>query len=109
MTDLLLAAFPTAHVAAVPSAAPAMTIATNVLGQIFIVDSNLPDADSIETVQGLRAAQPGCDVVVITEHAFEGYREAALLAGAREGISIEQLHIDLVPALRACLVERDEG
>lgn len=64
-----------------------------------LMDINLGGMDGIAATRAIREADPDARVIIVTEHGDEGYRRAALAAGAEAFVLKENL-LDL-PAILA--------
>jgi DNA-binding NarL/FixJ family response regulator len=67
---------------------------------IVLIDLAMPDLPGLEAIPRLRQALPEMGIIALTMLGPNGYREAALAAGANEFVSKTTLSIDLPPALR---------
>ncbi len=53
-----------------------------VSADVVLLDLNLPDKSGIELLQVIKTTQPKMKVIVLTNHATEGYREICTSMGA---------------------------
>ena len=74
---------------------------------IVLCDLSMPGLSGLETIPRLRAALPEMGIIALSCHEANGYREAALAAGADEFIPKTSLATDLLPAIRR--VARSKG
>jgi DNA-binding NarL/FixJ family response regulator len=68
--------------------------------QVILLDLAMPDLPGLEAIPRLRAALPEVGIIALTVHNSNGYRQAALAAGADEFVSKANLSTDLLPAIR---------
>jgi DNA-binding NarL/FixJ family response regulator len=68
--------------------------------QVILLDLAMPDLPGLEAIPRLRAALPEMGIIALTVHNSNGYRQAALAAGADEFVSKANLSTDLLPAIR---------
>ena len=76
---------------------------------IVLIDLAMPDLPGLEAIPRLRQAWPEMGIIAVTMLGPNGYREAALAAGADEFVSKGTLSIDLPPALRRVVQARASG
>jgi len=70
-------------VAAAADGEQAIALAARHRPDVVLIDLRMPRLDGVEATRRIRAAQPGCEVVVLTTHADEASILDALRAGAR--------------------------
>jgi DNA-binding NarL/FixJ family response regulator len=68
--------------------------------QVVLLDLSMPDLPGLEVIPRLRAAQPQVGIIVLTMLDTNGYRQAALAAGADDFISKANMADDLLPAIQ---------
>jgi len=74
--------------------------------KIVLVDLAMPDLPGLETIRCLRRLAPGLGIIALTIMDTEGYRHAALAAGADRFVTKASLSTDLLPAIRALAINR---
>ena len=67
--------------------------------QVILLDLAMPGMGGLNTIPRLRGVLPGVGIVVLTVLDANGYREAALAAGADDFVAKADLSTDLVPAI----------
>lgn len=67
---------------------------------VVLVDLAMPDLPGLALIPRLRAAQPEMGIIALTLLDADGYRQAALAAGADEFVAKAALGTDLLPAIR---------
>lgn len=82
-------------IAEADSVASALAAAENQRPEVAVVDLGLPDGDGLELTKRLRAALPGCAVLVLTMTADAG-RARSLLAAGASGYLAKETDPDLV-------------
>jgi DNA-binding NarL/FixJ family response regulator len=68
--------------------------------QVILLDLAMPGTNGLETVPQLRRALPDTRIIILTLLDVQGYRSAALSAGADGFVSKSALNLDLVPTIR---------
>ena len=68
--------------------------------QVVVLDLRMPGMTGLEMIPRLRALLPAVRIVMLTQLEPQGYREAALAAGADEFVSKVRMDSDLLPAIR---------
>ncbi|ETK30486.1 response regulator transcription factor [Microbispora sp. ATCC PTA-5024] len=90
-------------VAQVGSAEEAVPTATRVRPDVVLLDIELPGGSGLDVTGDLRAALPGCAVIIVTTFGRPGYLRRALDAGAR-GFVVKDRPVDeLAQAVRRVL------
>ena len=67
---------------------------------MVLCDLTMPGLTGLQTIPRLRAALPDVAIIALSCHQVNGYRQAALEAGADEFIPKASLATDLLPAIR---------
>lgn len=67
---------------------------------IVLLDLRMPGLSGLETIPLLRSMLPDVGIIALTLWRANGYREAALAAGADDFLSKFVLNTDLLPAIR---------
>ena len=78
----------------------AMTQAEKLRPSVVVIDLAMPGLSGLEAIPLLRVALPGLGIIALTLLEPNGYREAALAAGADEFVSKSTLSTDLLSAIR---------
>jgi DNA-binding NarL/FixJ family response regulator len=68
--------------------------------QVILLDLAMPDLSGLEVISPLRLIVPTAAIIVLTLLDGDGYRQAALAAGATDFVSKTTLSTDLLPAIR---------
>ena len=82
------------------SAAEAVSVASELLPDVFVVDLGLPDASGIEATRRVLHASPSTVVVILTVHDDVAYLKEAFAAGAHGYLVKDAADTDLVQAIR---------
>jgi two-component system, NarL family, invasion response regulator UvrY len=72
---------------------------------VVLMDIGLPDANGIDLTAEIRKLAPGTQVIVVSQHAGEPYRERAHAAGAIAFLSKEKIYSELIPLVMRALRE----
>ena len=67
---------------------------------IVLTDLAMPQVSGMETILRIRAAWPGIGIIALTLLDTDGYRQAALTAGADAFVAKDALNTDLLPTIR---------
>jgi DNA-binding NarL/FixJ family response regulator len=67
---------------------------------VILMDIAMPRLNGLEALRRAKAELPGTKIIVVTVHAEEAYRRAALEHGADAFILKKALGMELVPVLR---------
>jgi DNA-binding NarL/FixJ family response regulator len=67
--------------------------------QVILLDLAMPGLGGLNTIPRLRGVLPGAGIIALTVLDANGYREAALAAGADDFVAKADLSTDLVPAI----------
>jgi DNA-binding NarL/FixJ family response regulator len=67
---------------------------------VILIDIAMPRLNGLEALRRTKAEMPDTKIIVVTVHAEEAYRRAALEHGADAFILKKALGVELVPALR---------
>ncbi len=67
---------------------------------VILLDLAMPDIPGLEAIPRLRSILPEVSIIALTLLATDGYRQAALSAGAQDFIPKAKLSQDLLPAIR---------
>jgi DNA-binding NarL/FixJ family response regulator len=70
---------------------------------VVLMDLTLPGLSGLEAIAALRTTRPTLPVVALTMHDTDGYRQAALAAGAGAFVPKGTLGRELVPAIHRVL------
>ncbi len=80
--------------------AEALTQAQALRPQVILLDLLMPDVPGLEAIPRLRAALPDVGIIALTLHDADGYRRAALAAGADDFVTKADMSAHLLPAIR---------
>lgn len=86
--------------AAVDEAENALSQAHHLRPDIVLIDLAMPKVSGMEAILRLRAAWPRLGIIALTLLDTNGYRQAALTAGADEFVAKDNLNAELLPAIR---------
>jgi DNA-binding NarL/FixJ family response regulator len=86
--------------AAVDEAETALAQAHRLRPDIVLIDLAMPKVSGMEAILRLRAAWPRLGIIALTLLDTNGYRQAALTAGADEFVAKDNLNAELLPAIR---------
>lgn len=67
---------------------------------LVLIDLAMPKVSGMEAILRLRAAWPRMGIIALTLLDTNGYRQAALTAGADEFVPKDSLNAELIPAIR---------
>jgi DNA-binding NarL/FixJ family response regulator len=68
--------------------------------QVVVLDLSMPDLTALELLPRLHKLTPGIGTIVMTQHSSQGYRGAALAAGADEFVPKSEFKSALLPSIR---------
>ena len=68
--------------------------------QLILLDLVMPDLAGLKVIPLLRAGLPQMGIIALTLHETDGYRQAALAAGADAFVTKRTLSAELLPAIR---------
>lgn len=68
---------------------------------VVLLDITMPKMEGFWALRRLREAVPGCRVVILTMHNYEGYLRQAFREGASGYVVKKAAHTDLLSAIRA--------
>jgi two-component system, NarL family, response regulator DegU len=77
----------------------ALRLAEALQPEVVLMDLAMPRMNGLEVTRHLRARWPDLQVVIITVHDDEAYRQTALAAGAEAFLVKKTLGVDLWPTL----------
>jgi len=77
--------------------------------QVILLDLAMPDLSGLETIPLLRAALPDTGIIILTMLDTNGYRQAALAAGADDFVPKADIKARLVPTIQRVLSRRHPG
>lgn len=67
---------------------------------VVLIDLAMPKVSGMEAILRLRAAWPRLGIIALTLLDTNGYRQAALTAGADEFVAKDNLNAELLPAIQ---------
>jgi DNA-binding NarL/FixJ family response regulator len=74
--------------------------------QVILLDLAMPGLNGFNTTPRLRSMMPDVGIIALTVLDANGYREAAVTAGADDYVAKASLNADLLPAIRRVTQER---
>jgi len=74
-----------------------------------IMDISLPGMSGIEAIRHIKTNMPTTQVVILTIHEEEAFRDDAAAAGANAYVPKRMMRKELVPALAAVLAAQEEA
>lgn len=77
-----------------------LEIADRLKPDVALIDLVMPDVSGIEVISHLRETVPETGIVALTLFYEEGYREAALQAGADDFVRKDHISTELLPAIQ---------
>jgi DNA-binding NarL/FixJ family response regulator len=77
-----------------------LALARSLRPHVILLDLRMPGLCGLETIPLLRSMLPDVGIIVLTLWDANGYREAALAAGADDLLSKFVVNTDLLPAIR---------
>jgi len=89
-----------AVVASLSGGAEALASVEELRPDVALIDLAMPDLPGLELIPRLRAARPELGIIALTFLDTDGYRQAALAAGADEFVPKPTLITELIPAIR---------
>lgn len=101
--DLLRLHYPFAALLEAADGQSALQLADAYRPHLVVLDLRLPDGNGLELIGPLRAAAPGCAVVVLSQHSASAYVERSLAAGAAAFVAKDAVQRALLPAIRTAL------
>ncbi len=78
----------------------ALALAQDLQPDIVLIDLAMPDLSGLATIPLLRIMLPEVGIIALTVLDTNGYRQAALAAGANDFVPKANLDTDLLPAIR---------
>jgi DNA-binding NarL/FixJ family response regulator len=78
----------------------ALALAQDLQPDIVVIDLAMPGLSGLDTIPRLRAVLPKVGIIALTVLDTNGYRQAALAAGANDFVPKATLDTDLLPAIR---------
>jgi DNA-binding NarL/FixJ family response regulator len=82
------------------TAAEALVGIHSTLPDVAVLDVQLPDGSGIDICRQLHASNPKIGCAMLTSHAADGARDAAILAGAAAFLTKEVRGLNLIEAIR---------
>ncbi len=73
---------------------------------LVLMDVRMPGVNGLTATQQLKAELPGIQIIILTLHELQEYREAAMASGSAGYITKRSLYDELVPMIRAVLPPR---
>jgi DNA-binding NarL/FixJ family response regulator len=109
LRDWLELSFPQYRLLEATNGEEAVRLAHARLPRLVIMDIGLPGMSGIEAVQGIKAAAPATQVVMLTIFDDEAHRADAAAAGASAYVPKRKVQSELLPVLTRLLAEEMEG
>ena len=67
--------------------------------QVVVIDMSMPDLPALELLPRLHMLMPGVGTIMLTQHSSQGYRGAALAAGADEFVHKSAMKSEVLPSI----------
>ena len=96
--DILVDAFPQAHIQEVGSGMEAIALAQGSAWDIVILDLTLPDGSGLDVLKRIRESQSRLPVLVLSMHAADQFARRAIAAGASGYLTKDTADMELVTA-----------
>ena len=96
--DILVEAFPQAHIQEVGSGGEAIGLAQSQPWDIVILDLTLPDGSGLDVLKRIRESQSRLPVLVLSMHAADQFARRAIAAGASGYLTKDTADLELVTA-----------
>lgn len=87
-------------VGAVEGGDDALALLHRLRPDVVLTDLAMPKVSGMETILRMRAAWPKMGIIALTLLDTNGYRQAALTAGADDFVAKDTLNTDLLPTIR---------
>jgi DNA-binding NarL/FixJ family response regulator len=78
----------------------ALALAPSLQPDVILLDLNMPGLGGLETIPGLRRLVPDARIIALSLLDTDGYRQAALDAGADSFVAKSSMNEDLIPVIR---------
>lgn len=96
-------------VAAVEGGSDALALLHQLRPDVVLTDLAMPRVSGMETILRMRAAWPKLGIIALTLLDTNGYRQAALTAGADAFVAKDNLNTDLLPTIRQVVAKKQAG
>ena len=96
--DILVDAFPQAHIQEVGSGMEAIALVQGSAWDIVILDLTLPDGSGLDVLKRIRESQSRLPVLVLSMHAADQFARRAIAAGASGYLTKDTADMELVTA-----------
>jgi DNA-binding NarL/FixJ family response regulator len=97
----IVAAEPDLHVVdEAADGAEAIQLAQDLRPDILLLDLGMPRVNGLEVLRWSKAERPECQVIIVTVHTEDAYRQAAEASGADAFLLKKTLGTDLLPTLQ---------
>ena len=80
--------------------AEAIQLAQDLRPDILLLDLGMPRVNGLEVLRWSKAERPECQVIIVTVHTEDAYRQAAEASGADAFLLKRTLGTDLLPTLQ---------
>ena len=105
LREWLELSFPHYRLVEAASGEEAVSLAQSVSPRLVIMDIGLPGINGIEAAQGIKAALPATQVVMLTIYDDEAHRADATAAGASAYVPKRKVQTELLPVITRLLSE----
>ncbi|MGC9358162.1 MAG: response regulator [Anaerolineae bacterium] len=110
LQDWFTTEYPRSRIIGASDGETALALVESMTPDVIIMDVGLPGMSGIETTVRIKAQLPSTQVVMLSIHEDQAYRDAASEAGASAYVTKRSMHTDLLPAVNALLpIEDDES
>ena len=93
-------------VGAVESGEEALALVHRLKPNVVLTDLAMPKVSGVETILRLRAAWPKVGIIALTLFDTDGYRQAALTAGADGFVAKDALNVELIPTIERVMAAK---
>jgi len=104
--DIVLEDFPGVEIVEVPDAEEFVKQVMSSSFDVAICDLNMPGRSGLDVLQQVRQIAPGLPVLIMSMHPEDQYALRVIKEGAYGYLSKDTMHEELIPAIRAALLNR---
>lgn len=104
LTQLIKDEFPSAHIAGVGDSESLMSKITEEQWDIVICDLTMPGRSGLDALRQIKQIYPSLPVLIMSMHGEDQYALRVLKAGASGYLGKDNIHDDIIKAIRAVLL-----